>query len=257
MRGSFVRTWLAVAGALVVAFPLAGRAQGTGVQPSPSAWRAPLAVGATLGLAALGELGRANGHSGTATGWRSTQPYYKRYAHGVAAFALTDVGVDMGLAPWRSASAVCAAGVAYEMVQGHVSRLDIATDCTAALLDVLWRAAIPGSRGAAPRPALFLGAVAAGLVVVKVSGVDRDRGGYRDTFDDVAQFNMPAVRAVSAFAVARAGTRLGAPAWAAATATCAAGTFLERGGRARAVALESTCLGAGASLLWRALRRAR
>lgn len=214
-------------------------------------------MGATFGLAALTERREAHGYGGVAAGWRSTHPFPKSYAHGIASFALADVGVDLGLASWQSASAVCGAGVVYEVIQGYVSRYDIAADCAGATLDALWHVLVRSPRRGTSHPAVFLVGVAAGLTAVKLTGVDRDPGGYRDSFTSVAQFNVGAMRAVSAFAVTRLGTHLGLPPWAAAATTCATGVLLEPHGPSHAVGLEGTCLGAGASVLWSALRHTR
>lgn len=254
MRGALVRPWLAIAAASVLVLPATARAQ-RAAERRPR-WRAPHEIGATFALAALGELGRARGRDGTTAGWRSTQPFYKSYAHGVAAFALADVGVDMGLAPWQSASVVCGAGVMYEIVQGYVSRYDIVADCAGGGLDALWRLMVRSRRGPS-HPVLFLAGVAAGLGMVKLTGVDRDPGGYHDRFASVAQFNVVAVRAVSAFAVTRVGTRIGLSPWTAAATACAAGILLAPHGTARAIGIEGTCLGAGAGALWHVLRRPR
>lgn len=254
MRGSLDRMWLAIAWASLLAIPVPGRAQRAAERRSR--WRAPLGAGATFGLAALTELGRANGRDGTTAGWRSTRPFYKTYAHGVAAFALADVGVDMGLAPWRSASVVCGAGAVYELVQGYVSRWDIAADCVGGALDALLRSAVHAPRGP-PHPVLFVSGVAAGLAIVKLGGIDRDPGGYHDRFASVARFNLVAMRATSAFAVTRVGTNLGLSPWTAAATACAAGMLLAPRGPTRAIALEGTCLGAGASALWSVLRHPR
>ena len=71
--------------------------------------------------------------------WNTHASFPDKVVHGLAAFALTSVGVDMKVRPVMSALAVCAAGAAFETTQGYVSGYDIGADCAGAALGGLWR----------------------------------------------------------------------------------------------------------------------
>lgn len=72
-------------------------------------------------------------------GWTTATDFPDKAVHALAAWALTSVGVDMGVRPRYSATAVCAAGTAFEFAQGYVSVYDIAADCSGALGAAAWR----------------------------------------------------------------------------------------------------------------------
>jgi hypothetical protein len=59
--------------------------------------------------------------------------------HALAAWAVTSLGADLHVGPWRSAAAVCAAGVGFELAQGYVSRYDIGANCIGAAGAAAWR----------------------------------------------------------------------------------------------------------------------
>jgi hypothetical protein len=82
--------------------------------------------------------------------WTTSSMFPDKGVHGLAAFALTSVGVDLGVRPWTSAMTICAAGVAFEYTQGYVSRYDIGADCIGASGAALWRS-FRGSRGNSSR----------------------------------------------------------------------------------------------------------
>jgi len=71
--------------------------------------------------------------------WNTESPMPDKIVHGLAAFALTSVGVDLKVRPMISAMTTCAAGVIFEKTQGYVSRYDIGADCAGAALAGLWR----------------------------------------------------------------------------------------------------------------------
>ena len=71
--------------------------------------------------------------------WNTLANFPDKGVHALAAFALTGVGVDLGARPWVAAASVCAAGAAFELSQGYVSKIDIAADCVGAAGAALWR----------------------------------------------------------------------------------------------------------------------
>lgn len=71
--------------------------------------------------------------------WNTKATFPDKVVHGLAAFALTSVGVDMKVSPVVSALATCAAGAVYETTQGYVSGYDIGADCAGAALAGIWR----------------------------------------------------------------------------------------------------------------------
>jgi hypothetical protein len=72
-------------------------------------------------------------------GWRTETDFPDKAVHALAAWALTNVGVDLGVRPSYSAGAVCAAGTAFEFAQGYVSIYDIAADCVGAATAAAWQ----------------------------------------------------------------------------------------------------------------------
>jgi hypothetical protein len=72
-------------------------------------------------------------------GWTTATDFPDKAVHALAAWALTSVGVDLGVRPRYSATAVCAAGTAFEFAQGYVSIYDIAADCTGAIGAAAWQ----------------------------------------------------------------------------------------------------------------------
>jgi hypothetical protein len=73
-------------------------------------------------------------------GWTTATDFPDKAVHGLAAWAITSVGVDLGVRPRYSAAAVCAAGTAFEFAQGYVSVYDIAADCVGAVGAAAWQA---------------------------------------------------------------------------------------------------------------------
>jgi hypothetical protein len=71
--------------------------------------------------------------------WNTEASFPDKVVHGLAAFALTSVGVDLRVRPLVSAVTTCAAGAIFESTQGYVSRYDIGADCAGAALAGLWR----------------------------------------------------------------------------------------------------------------------
>ena len=72
-------------------------------------------------------------------GWTTDTSFPDKAVHALAAWAITSVGVDLGVRPRYSAAAVCAAGTAFEFAQGYVSLYDIAADCAGAAGAAAWR----------------------------------------------------------------------------------------------------------------------
>ena len=72
-------------------------------------------------------------------GWTTATDFPDKAVHALAAWAITNVGVDLGAKPRYAALAVCAAGTAYEFAQGYVSVYDIAADCGAAAAAGAWQ----------------------------------------------------------------------------------------------------------------------
>jgi hypothetical protein len=72
-------------------------------------------------------------------GWTTATDFPDKAVHALAAWAITNVGVDLGAQPRYAALAVCTAGTAFEFAQGYVSAYDIAADCGAAAAAGAWR----------------------------------------------------------------------------------------------------------------------
>jgi hypothetical protein len=72
-------------------------------------------------------------------GWSTATDFPDKAVHALAAWAITSVGVDLGVRPRYSALAVCAAGTAFEFAQGYVSTYDIAADCVGAAGAAAWQ----------------------------------------------------------------------------------------------------------------------
>lgn len=83
-------------------------------------------------------------------GWTTATNFPDKAVHGLAAWALTNVGVDLGVRPKYSAAAVCAAGTAFEFAQGYVSVYDIAADCVGAVGAAAWQTWRARRRARAP-----------------------------------------------------------------------------------------------------------
>ena len=71
--------------------------------------------------------------------WTTATDFPDKAVHALAAWTITSVGVDLGVRPAYSATAVCAAGTAFEFAQGYVSMYDIAADCVGAAGAAAWR----------------------------------------------------------------------------------------------------------------------
>jgi hypothetical protein len=114
--------------------------------------KAPIVFFAGLagGLAANARIKLDQDPGGYTDSWRTSSMFPDKGVHGLAAFALTSVGVDLGVKPWTSAMTICAAGVAFEYTQGYVSRYDIGADCIGASGAALWRS-LRGSRNGGSR----------------------------------------------------------------------------------------------------------
>ena len=72
-------------------------------------------------------------------GWTTATDFPDKAVHALAAWAITNVGVDLGARPRYAALAVCGAGTAFEFAQGYVSVYDIAADCGAAAAAGAWQ----------------------------------------------------------------------------------------------------------------------
>jgi hypothetical protein len=114
---------------------------GVTARPSKARSRLPLVFYGTLGAAAVGV---AVFHvdpdtGGYHDGWTTATDFPDKAVHALAAWAITSVGVDLGVRPRYSAAAVCAAGTAFEFAQGYVSVYDIAADCVGAAGAAVWQ----------------------------------------------------------------------------------------------------------------------
>lgn len=119
----------------------AGRAQTPGQRVArPS--KLPLVfyggTAAALGLVAATGFDADSG--GYRDGWGTFTRFPDKAVHGLAAWAITNVGIDLGVRPGHAAVAVCAAGAAYEVIQGYVSPYDLVADCVGAGGAALWQA---------------------------------------------------------------------------------------------------------------------
>jgi hypothetical protein len=72
-------------------------------------------------------------------GWNTATDFPDKAVHALAAWAITNVGIDLGARPRYAALAVCAAGTAFEFAQGYVSVYDIAADCGGAAGAAAWQ----------------------------------------------------------------------------------------------------------------------
>jgi hypothetical protein len=72
-------------------------------------------------------------------GWTTATDFPDKAVHALAAWAITGVGVDLGVRPRYAALAVCGAGTAFEFAQGYVSPYDIAADCVGAMSAAAWQ----------------------------------------------------------------------------------------------------------------------
>ena len=104
----------------------------------------PHAATVFYGLVAVGtlaafELRLDPDEGGYQDGWQTKAPFPDKVVHALASFALTSVGADVGARPWLAATAVCAAGAAFEYSQGYVSYMDISANCLGATGAALWK----------------------------------------------------------------------------------------------------------------------
>ena len=95
------------------------------------------ALGAAAGAVAIFHVDPDTG--GYRDGWTTATDFPDKAVHALAAWAITSVGVDLGVRPRYSAIAVCTAGTAFEFAQGYVSAYDIAADCVGATGAAAWR----------------------------------------------------------------------------------------------------------------------
>jgi len=109
-------------------------------QQKPSASSSRIFYGALLAGAALSfQYSVDPDEGGYEDGWSTAAAFPDKAVHALAGWALTGVGIDLGARPWVAAASVCAAGAAFELSQGYVSRIDIAADCVGAAGAALWR----------------------------------------------------------------------------------------------------------------------
>ena len=72
-------------------------------------------------------------------GWKTATDFPDKAVHALASWAITNVGIDLGVRPRYAALAVCATGTAFEFAQGYVSAYDIAADCVGAAGAGVWQ----------------------------------------------------------------------------------------------------------------------
>jgi VanZ family protein len=154
-----------IAFTLLLAFPSAGASQQSAVSPPdttvrasaiPSVESARAAISAPrararnklpivfYGMLATGAVTAAVLHvdpdtGGYHDGWNTATDFPDKAVHALAAWAITNVGVDLGARPRYAAIAVCAAGTAFEFAQGYVSVYDVAADCAGAAGAGAWQ----------------------------------------------------------------------------------------------------------------------
>jgi hypothetical protein len=103
--------------------------------------RAPLvfygALGGTAAAIAVFHVDPDSG--GYNDSWTTSTDFPDKAVHALAAWAITNVGIDLGVRARYSAAAVCAAGTAFEFAQGYVSVYDVAADCLGAAGAAAWQ----------------------------------------------------------------------------------------------------------------------
>ena len=107
------------------------------------------ALGGAVATAAVFHVDPDTG--GYRDGWTTDTDFPDKAVHALAAWAITSIGVDLGVRPRYSALAVCATGTAFEFAQGYVSVYDIAADCAGAAGAAAWQT-WRAKRRARPRP---------------------------------------------------------------------------------------------------------
>ena len=95
------------------------------------------ALGGAVATAAVFHVDPDTG--GYRDGWTTATDFPDKAVHALAAWAITSIGVDLGVRPRYSALAVCATGTAFEFAQGYVSAYDIAADCAGAAGAAAWQ----------------------------------------------------------------------------------------------------------------------
>lgn len=95
------------------------------------------ALGGAVATAAVFHVDPDTG--GYSDGWTTDTDFPDKAVHALAAWAITSIGVDLGVRPRYSAVAVCATGTAFEFAQGYVSVYDIAADCAGAAGAAAWQ----------------------------------------------------------------------------------------------------------------------
>lgn len=95
------------------------------------------ALGAAAATAAVLHVDPDSG--GYHDGWNTATDFPDKAVHALAAWAITNVGIDLGARPRHAALAVCAAGTAFEFAQGYVSVYDIVADCAGAAGAAAWQ----------------------------------------------------------------------------------------------------------------------
>jgi hypothetical protein len=93
----------------------------------------------TAGLVANSFVHADRDPGGYEDSWNTETPFNDKVVHGLAAFALTSVGVDLKVRPVFAALTTCATGAIFEATQGYVSSYDIMADCAGATVAGLWR----------------------------------------------------------------------------------------------------------------------
>jgi hypothetical protein len=128
--------------ALAIAGPAASAAR-AGIAPARAGRREmlPFVFYGVLGSAAVATaIFHVDPDSGGyRDGWTTATSFPDKAVHALAAWAITGIGVDLGVRPRYAALAVCGAGTAFEFAQGYVSVYDIAADCVGAVGAATWQ----------------------------------------------------------------------------------------------------------------------
>jgi hypothetical protein len=138
----------------VVPAPLAAPVDTASVDERNSAGPRPVAIsprprastrkwlfygGVGAGLVAVRAFHLDSDPGGYHDGFRTESTFPDKAVHLLAAWAITTLGTDLKVGAWKSALAVCTAGVGFEFAQGYVSPYDIGANCLGAAGAAAWR----------------------------------------------------------------------------------------------------------------------
>lgn len=110
------------------------------VTPARRASKLPLLFygGLTAGVVAVRAFHLDSDPGGYHDGIRTKSLFPDKAVHMLAAWVVTSFGSDLKVGAWKSAAAVCATGVGFELAQGYVSGYDIGANCLGAAGAAAW-----------------------------------------------------------------------------------------------------------------------